>query len=87
MAKKLNRSFEVIGLALMISISSLLSGCIKTTKQAGRELVIYCGITMIRPMVEIAAIIKKQEGCKIVLTKGGSGNLLKSIRINGVGDL
>jgi len=42
---------------------------------------------MIKPMTEIAEIIEKQEKCEIIITKGGSGNLLKSIRINKVGDL
>lgn len=52
-----------------------------------KELLIYCGITMIKPMSEIAQIIEKQENCKITITKGGSGNLLKSLKINKVGDL
>ena len=52
-----------------------------------RELLIYCGITMIRPMTEIANIIEEQEGVKVIIVKGGSGNLLRSIEINGVGDL
>ena len=42
---------------------------------------------MIDPMSEIAEIIEEQENCKIIITKGGSGNLLDSIRINQVGDL
>ncbi len=87
MKKKVIRSFQVAGLALLISVNAFLPGCIKPAKQENKELLIYCGITMIRPMAEIAAIIEKQENCKIVVTKGGSGNLLKSIRINGVGDL
>lgn len=52
-----------------------------------RQLLIYCGITMLRPMAEIAKIIEIQENCKIIITKGGSGNLLKSIIHNKTGDL
>ena len=52
-----------------------------------KELLIYSGITMIRPMSEIATLIEQQEGCKVTITKGGSGNLLKSILHNQVGDL
>jgi len=52
-----------------------------------RELLIYCGITMIKPVADIARIIERQEGCRITITKGGSGNLLRSIRVNRVGDL
>ncbi len=51
------------------------------------ELLIYCGITMTKPISEIATIIEKQEACKILITKGGSGNLYKSILLNKVGDL
>lgn len=52
-----------------------------------RQLLIYCGITMARPMNEIAEIIEKQEGIEVIIIQGGSGNLLRSIEINGVGDL
>ena len=66
----------------------LCTGCEKekpATKK--KEILIYCGITMIKPVSEIAKIIEGQEDCKIIITKGGSGNLLKSIKINKVGDL
>ena len=66
------------------------AGCIDNQgpeKETEKELLIYCGITMIDPMSEIAEIIEEQENCKIIITKGGSGNLLDSIRINQVGDL
>ena len=52
-----------------------------------KELLIYCGITMIKPVAEIARIIEKQEDCRILVTKGGSGNLLHAIEINRAGDL
>jgi len=52
-----------------------------------KEMLIYCGITMIKPMAEIAAHIEKEKNCKITITKGGSGNLLKSLVFNEIGDL
>lgn len=52
-----------------------------------KELLIYCGITMIKPMSEIASIIEQQEDVKISIIKGGSGNLLRSIKFNKIGDL
>ncbi len=71
---------------LMICLS--IDGCGDSQEtEVPRELLIYCGITMIRPMSDIAAIIEEQEDCKIIITKGGSGNLLKSLRANQVGDL
>jgi len=77
-------------LYLLFSIAFFLhaTGCDDSGKsQAETQLLIYCGITMIKPISEIAEIIEKQEDCKILITKGGSGNLLKSIKVNGVGDL
>jgi len=62
----------------------LTAGCKKETE---KELLIYCGMTMIKPVSEIVRIIEEQEGCKILVVKGGSGNLLKSIEFNRVGDL
>ncbi len=52
-----------------------------------KTMLIFCGITMIKPMMDIAEIIESQENIKIIITKGGSGNLLKSIIFNGRGDL
>ena len=71
-------------LALFLSLLSGISACAPTSQ---KELLIYCGITMIHPMREIADIIEEQEDIKVIIIKGGSGNLLRSIEINGVGDL
>jgi molybdate transport system substrate-binding protein len=63
-------------------------GCQKTEENSPKkELLIYCGITMIRPMQEIARIIEQKHNCIIKITKQGSGALLKSIETNMVGDL
>lgn len=52
-----------------------------------KTVLIHCGVTMFQPMTEIAQIIEQQENCKILITKGGSGNLLNSIETNKIGDL
>jgi len=52
-----------------------------------KELLIYCGITMIQPISEIASIMEQQHDIKISIIKGGSGNLLRSIKFNNIGDL
>ena len=67
-------------------ISMGVVACIPT-ETPQRELLIYCGITMSRPMTEIADIFEEKEDIKVFIIKGGSGNLLRSIEINGVGDL
>lgn len=67
--------------------SVILYSCNYNHNNNDKELLIYCGITMIRPMTEIKEIIEKQENCSIEITKGGSGNLLVAIEQSGVGDL
>ena len=59
----------------------------KELEKPKKELLIYCGATMMKPMMEIKEIIEKQENCKIIILKGGSGNLLKSLKISRIGDL
>ncbi len=73
-------------LSIFIILITGLSACAPTPAPK-KELLIYCGITMYRPMREIADIIEVQENIKVIIIKGGSGNLLRSIEINGVGDL
>jgi molybdate transport system substrate-binding protein len=51
------------------------------------ELLVYCGITMIQPMSQIASVIEQRENVKISILKGGSGDLLDAIRFNQTGDL
>lgn len=51
------------------------------------KLVIYCGITMVKPMVEISKEFEKDTGCKIQFVKGGSGKLLSLLLDNKNGDL
>ena len=51
------------------------------------EMLIYTGITIIKPMLEIAREIEAGENVHIIITKGGSGNLMKSFLYNRTGDL
>jgi len=58
-----------------------------TEKSSKKELLIYCGITMVKPMIEIGKMLEESENCVVKMIKGGSGNLLKSIKFNKAGDL
>ncbi len=71
---------------ITFTILSVVASCTKPPEKK-KQLLIYCGTTMIRPMSEIASIIEEKENCEITITKGGSGNLLKSILHNKEGDL
>jgi len=82
---KINKTnIQMIGLFLVVV---LFYSCENHKNQNSKELLIYCGITMIRPMTEIKEIIEEQENCHIEITKGGSGNLLKAIEQSNIGDL
>ena len=52
-----------------------------------RELLIYSGMTMLQPLQEISTLIEKEENCRIKITYGGSGHILKSVEVNQIGDL
>lgn len=72
---------------ILILFSFSFYSCENSSVEDEKQVLIYCGITMIRPMTEIKDIIEKQENCNIEITKGGSGNLLKAIELIGIGDL
>ena len=71
-------------LALLFALLGPLSVQAQTAKP---EMLIYCGITMIRPMTEIAQGFEKRENVKITLAQGGSDDLYQSAKKSGLGDL
>lgn len=71
-------------------LSIVLFGCSsesKPQKSDKRELLIYCGITMIHPMREIADIVEQQYNCTVTLMQGGSEDLYNSLKMSKKGDL
>jgi molybdate transport system substrate-binding protein len=50
------------------------------------ELLLYCGITMVRPMTEIAQLFETRENVKLTIAQGGSEDLYQSAKKSGVGD-
>lgn len=55
-------------------------------QDAKTELLLYCGITMVRPMTEIAQNFEQRENVKINIAQGGSEDLYQSAKKSGVGD-
>jgi len=51
------------------------------------KLLFYCGITMVKPIKEIAKIIEKKHNCVIKISQGGSQDLYDSLKYSKVGDL
>ncbi len=50
-------------------------------------LLIYCGITMVKPIKEMAKIIEKTCNCNIKISQGGSKDLYEALKYSKVGDL
>ena len=56
---------------LFMVLSLVLTGCQGSNNTAQKndvkELVVYCGVTMVRPITDIAKVIESQENCKITI--------------------
>ena len=70
-------------LLLVLSLTTIFS----TFVFAKPHLLIYCGITMAKPISEISKIIEKKYNCKIKITQGASGDLYEALVYSKVGDL
>ena len=70
----------IISLILLLNSSSL-ANSIKPT------LIFYCGITMVKPIKEMAKIIEDKYNCTIKISQGGSKDLYDSLKYSKVGDL
>ncbi|MCA9402029.1 MAG: substrate-binding domain-containing protein, partial [Candidatus Omnitrophica bacterium] len=53
-----------------------------------KNLLIYCGITMVKPMTHIAANFEKEHPhVKVTIVQGGSQDLYNSLKMSRQGDL
>jgi molybdate transport system substrate-binding protein len=72
----------------IVLILSSLTGCNGPAEQEERKnLLIYCGITMIKPMKQLAEEFEKQHPVNITITQGGSQDLYDSLKQSKTGDL
>ncbi|MEN8189051.1 MAG: substrate-binding domain-containing protein [Thermodesulfobacteriota bacterium] len=67
----------------------VLAGCTgeDSSDKAKKELLVYCGITMVHPMKKIASLVEAAQDCKVTIVQGGSEDLYQSLKMSGVGDL
>lgn len=68
-----------------LALATLLAGP-SIAQTARGEYLLYCGITMVRPMTEIAQNFERRENVKINISQGGSEDLYQSARSSGTGD-
>ncbi|MEA3290075.1 MAG: substrate-binding domain-containing protein [Campylobacterota bacterium] len=71
-------------MAIITLLILLISNTYAETKP---NLLFYCGITMVKPMKEIAKIIEQKHNCKITISQGGSKDLYDSLKFSKIGDL
>jgi molybdate transport system substrate-binding protein len=75
------KKIKILVLVLVfMSVSSLYASSKPT-------LLLYCGITMVKPMVEISKVIEKKYNCNIKIIQGGSKDLYQSLSYSKKGDL
>lgn len=68
----------------------LLLGCTQERQPKpaeAKELVIFCGITMIGPVKELMEAYEKKTGIKSIMSYGGSKDLLNAMTVNKSGDV
>lgn len=74
--------------ALLLALSPLSFTPVRAEENS--SLLIYCGITMVRPITELARAFEKREGLKpnaIKIAQGGSEELYQSAKKSRVGDI
>lgn len=75
-------------MCLLLASVLILSGCSSERDDAAKpELIIFCGVTMIAPMLELANDFKQERNVEVELSFGGSQDLAKSIEVNRLGDV
>lgn len=68
-----------LGLAPLVSIPA--------RAQAKGELLIYCGITMVKPIKELASLFESRTGFRMTISQGGSEDLYEALKLARIGDL
>lgn len=74
-------SFKYVLASLLLLISSL------PTKAQEQNLLIYCGITMVKPITELSRMFEQRENVRITIAQGGSEDLYQSAKKSRIGDL
>lgn len=70
---------------LLATLSLLLS--LVPAHAEEKELLIYCGITMVRPITELARNFETMEKARLIISQGGSEDLYQSARKSRQGDI
>ncbi len=72
---------SILFLVIVVSLFSI------SAEAEQRRLLIYCGITMVRPITELARVFETREGVSIQIAQGGSEDLYQSAKKSRLGDI
>jgi len=81
---------SALGLAVLLCfVWGVGAGCSRHTDmdKDRKTLIIFCGITMVSPMMELASRFEAAHNVTVKMTYGGSQDLAKSIEVNHLGDI
>ncbi len=76
----LKRTCFKLGLLLCLTVPTV------QAQPAEPEMLLYCGITMVKPMTEIAQLFEKRAKVRVKIAQGGSEDLYQSAKKSGLGD-
>ncbi|MEY4503829.1 MAG: hypothetical protein RL154_121 [Pseudomonadota bacterium] len=79
--------FSFIAMFLCLALTACSSSPKENKEAQKKELLIYCGITMVKPIKELADRFEKTHNCKVTITQGGSKDLYESLKTSKQGDL
>ena len=74
-------SFKFLLCTALMLLSSL------PVKAQEQQLLIYCGITMVRPVTELSRLFETRENIRVTISQGGSEDLYQSAKKSRIGDL
>ena len=77
-------------LCLLVFFSGCSSEDQSKSPQIGKpqkELLVFCGITMIDPVRQLMTRFEQEAGVKMTMSYGGSADLMQSIKLNKAGDI
>lgn len=68
-----------------LALSPLAAGVARA--EGPSELLIYCGITMVKPIKELATLFEARNAIKVTISQGGSEDLYEALKMARTGDI
>lgn len=82
-----SRGLSALTRLFALLLAGVIGGCDQPEDTQKQELLVYCGITMVHPMREIANLVEQELGVSVLISQGGSEDLYQALKSSGQGDL